>query len=137
MMRRRTTADAPGSDLSGIQRLDLIDIRLVTGSGEATREIPRLGLHFDANGVAVRKWDGESVVQIPWVSLRRLQTKEPDPATGAREVELAVETDRGSHRFIVPNVSVDALKASLGAMAARYANSGLVDDEQKRGFRLR
>ncbi|MGO9558547.1 MAG: hypothetical protein ACLPQS_02575 [Acidimicrobiales bacterium] len=134
---RRGGAGAPGSDLSSVEQLDLIDITLVTEVGGETQSIPRLGLHFDANGLSVRRWDGASVVQIPWVSLRHLQTNVRQPKGSAPEVSLDVESDRKRHRFLIPNVNPVALKGSLGAMSARYAHVALVEDGSRRSFRSR
>jgi hypothetical protein len=135
--RRRIDGDAPGSDLSSVEQLDLIDITLITEVGGEALSIPRLGLHFDANGMSVRRCDGSAVVQIPWVSLRRLQTSVRQPKGSAEIVSLDVQSDRKRHRFLIPNVNQLALKGSLGAMSARYAHVGLVEERTRRAFRSR
>lgn len=134
---RRPEVSAPGSDLSSMERLDLIDVTLVTEAAGAPYEVPNLSLRFGASGFEVRRRDGESVVEIPWVGLRQLQTEVSEQTGSTARVGLEVQTDRKSHRFVVPNVSLDALRGSLSAIAARYANAGLVADAPRKGFRLR
>ncbi len=134
---RRSGAEPPGSDLSAVEQLDLIDITLITGAGAQAREVNRLGLRFDANGLAVKKPSGEPLVQIPWVSLRHLKTTVRESKGAAPRVELDVESDRKKHRFVVPNVSAAALSGSLGAMSARYAHVGIIASPDKKGARSR
>jgi hypothetical protein len=136
MIRRRGGTTVPGEDLSGLEKLDLIGITLLSNAGGRPCEVHDLGLRFDAIGVAVRKLDGEQVVQIPWVSLRRLETRLSTPKGRETRVELTVESDRKHHRFVVPNGNPQALRSSLGAVSARYAHPGLVADAKK-PFRIR
>lgn len=133
--RRRADSAAPGADLSRMEQLELIDITLVSEVQGGPTEVPHLGLRFDATGVSVRRPNGDAVVHIPWVSLRRLETAAREDRQAS--VELAVQSDRRRHRFLVPNVSEEALKASLTAMSARYAHVGLIEDVPRRGLRLR
>ncbi len=132
---KRGVSATPGTDLSGVERLDLIDVTLLSDAGGRTREVPRLRLRFDAKGVAVRRPDGDEVVLIPWVSLRRLGARLQTSKSGQQHVELGITSDRKQHRFVVPNVSAEALQGALGAMSTRYAHKGLVG--AKKGFRLR
>jgi hypothetical protein len=46
-----------------------------------------------------------------------------------------VETTRKRHRFLVPNVQLDALTGSLGAMSERYGRGELVLGGAARGVR--
>lgn len=134
MMGRRKESSAPGSDLSGVEQLELIDITLVAEFEGEAKEVPRLGLRFDSGGLSVRK-DSESLVQIPWVSLRQLQTMVHESSGSTFSVELAVQSDRKQHRFRVPNVSPGALSDSLAAIAALYAQPGIVTppEQPKKG----
>ncbi|MGO9196450.1 MAG: hypothetical protein ACLQK4_04900 [Acidimicrobiales bacterium] len=134
---RRPDGVAPGSDLTAVEQLDLIDITLITDIGGRSHSVPHLALHFDANGLNVRRSDGSSAVQIPWVSLRRLQTSVHKAKGSTADVALDVESDRKRHHFLIPNVHPDALKGSLGAMSARYAHLGLTDEAPRKSFRLR
>ncbi|MHB8246592.1 MAG: hypothetical protein ACYDGN_14830 [Acidimicrobiales bacterium] len=127
---------APGTGHSSIEQLDLVDITLVSDVDGSAREVQGLGLHFDADGLSVRS-KGTPVVQIPWTSLKRLQTT-VRPVKGAPpRVELGVESDRKRHRFVVPNVDPDVLKGSLGSISRQYADAGLVGGNQPRSRRLR
>ena len=67
--RRREPEDVPGSDLSGVTELDLIDVTLVTEFSGARAEVPRLGLAFNKDGMTVRTPDGTPYVRIPWVCI--------------------------------------------------------------------
>jgi hypothetical protein len=137
MSRRGTVPVVPGADLSSIEKLDLIDIVLLTDIDGSPREVPHLGLRFDAGGMAVRSAEGAPVVQIPWVSLRGLNASVRTVKGGPARTELTVESDRRTHRFVVPNVDPEALRGSLRAMSGRYASDGLLDSGAKKGFRIR
>lgn len=135
--RRRADPPPPGADLSRMEQLELIDITLVSEVRGEPTEVAHLGLRFDATGMSVRRQSGEDVVQIPWVSLRRLETTVREERHGPPRVELSVQSDRRRHRFLVPNVTEEVLKGSLTAMSARYAHLGLVEEVPRRGLRLR
>lgn len=135
LMTRRVPVPTPGADLVGIEKLELVDITILVGSGREVTEIEKLGLRFDASGMSVRRWDGSPVVQIPWVSIQKLEPSERTPKKGSPRVELLVSSDRKQHRFVVPYVSADVLRGSLEAMCARYARAGIVSDGRK-GLRL-
>jgi hypothetical protein len=137
LLAGRSAGPAPGADLAGIEKLDLIDITVLVESGSSLQEIGSLALRFDANGMALHRADGSTVAQIPWVSLRRLEAVACTPRGGSDRVELRVETDRKRHRFVVPHVSPEVLRGSLGAICARYARAGLVVDGRGRALRLR
>jgi hypothetical protein len=137
LLAGRSGGPAPGADLAVMEKLDLIDITVLVESGSAIEEIGGLVLRFDANGMALHRADGSTVAQIPWVSLRRLEAVVCTPKGCAERVELRVESDRKRHRFVVPHVSVEVLRSSLGAVCARYARAGLVVDGKGRALRLR
>lgn len=123
--------------MSSAERLDLIDVILLAGEGPEAREVPQMGLHFDAAGLEVKRPDGERVAQIPWASLRGLQTAVRTPKGDSPRVELDVESDRKQHRFVIPNVDGRALRSALAAISTRHAREGLVSEAQRKGFRLR
>jgi hypothetical protein len=124
--RRRDAEEIPGSDLSGITELDLIDVTLVTEVSGARAEVPRLGLAFKQDGMTVRTPDGAPYVRIPWVSLRQLTAEvctEGDSRSNA--VTLEVQSNRKHHRFVVPNVQPQALTGSLGVVSSLYGRADL------------
>jgi hypothetical protein len=127
------TTAAPGSDLSGTSSLDLIDITLVTDVTGTETEVPHLGLAFADGGMTVRRSDGSDVVTIPWVSIVELSADvEPQRYAGlSTRVALDVQSNRRRHRFLVPNVTPQALTGSLGAMSTRYGRGELVSTGAK------
>jgi hypothetical protein len=119
---------SPGSDLSAVSQLDLIDVTLLTEWRGEPAEVPHLGLVFDGGGMTVRKRDGQSYVRIPWKSIVQLSAD----VVGSRHhelptaVELNVTSERRAHRFLVPNVQPAALTDSLGAMSTRFGSGDQV-----------
>ncbi|MGH9298303.1 MAG: hypothetical protein ACRDZT_00120 [Acidimicrobiales bacterium] len=135
---RRASVEAPGSDLSAIDRLDLVDISLVSELEGKTVEVPGLGLHFGSSGMTVRRLNGEQVVEIPWASLKLIATEAGTVTAGlTAKVVLHVETDRKRHRFLVPNVQPDALKTSLGAVSGRFGKTVIAAGAPRRASRAR
>jgi hypothetical protein len=118
---RRDPGAVPGSDLSGVTELDLIDVSLLTSVSGEPAEVAHLGLTFNTEGMTVRTPDGEPYVRIPWESIAQLSAdveSEHHSLPGA--ITLDVQSDRKRHRFVVPNVEPRALTESLGVMSARY-----------------
>jgi hypothetical protein len=134
---RRGTGPSPGSDLSGVTQLDLINVTLVTEVDGQPAEVPLLALAFDETGMTVKKSDGTRYVRIPWTSIVRLSADvvRPGHHDGGTAVELEVHSDRKQHHFLVPDVQPAALKVSLDAMSARYGGGVVVAPEAKRGHR--
>lgn len=125
--RRREPEDVPGSDLSGVTELDLIDVTLVTEFSGARAEVPRLGLAFNKDGMTVRTPDGTPYVRIPWVCIVQLSADVAgERQSSSPAVTLDVQSNRKSHRFVVPNVQPKALTGSLGAMSTRYGRGELL-----------
>ena len=126
--RRRVGGPAPGSDMSAVTELDLIDVTLVTEVAGERAEVPRLGLAFNEMGMTVRKTGGEPYVRITWLSIVEVSAD----VVGAKRhslstaVALDVQSKRKRHRFLVPNVQPEALTGSLGAMSERYGRGTLV-----------
>jgi hypothetical protein len=134
---KRATGIIPGSDMTGVTELDLIDVTLLTESAGEAVEVPHLGLFFDPLGMTVKKPDGVPYARVPWVSIVQLSTH----AVGSRRHELStavtldVQSKKQHHRFVVPNVQPDALAGSLGAMSERYGRGELVLGGPARGMR--
>jgi hypothetical protein len=134
---KRATGIIPGSDLTGVTELDLIDVTLLTESAGEAVEVPHLGLFFDSLGMTVKKPNGVSYARVPWVSIVQLSAN----AVGARRHELStavaldVQSKKKHHHFVVPNVQPDALTGSLGAMSERYGRGELVLGGPTRGMR--
>jgi len=125
--RRREPEAVPGSDLSGITELDLIDVTLVTEVAGARAEVPRLGLAFNKGGMTVRTPDGAPYVRIPWWNIIQLSTDvAAERSSSSPAVTLDVQSNRKSHRFVVPNVQPQALTGSLGAVLTLYGRDGLL-----------
>jgi hypothetical protein len=129
--RRRDPDETPGSDLSGITELDLIDVTLVTEVSGARAEVPRLGLAFKQDGMTVRTPDGAPYVRIPWVSLRQLSAEaSSERNSSSTAVTLEVRSNRKNHRFVVPNVQPQALTGSLGVVSSLYGRADLFADSK-------
>jgi hypothetical protein len=85
----------------------------------------------------VKRPNGEPYALIPWLSISQMSAE----AVGAQRYQLStvaslvVETTRKRHRFLVPNVQLDALTGSLGAMSERYGRGELVLGGAARGVR--
>ena len=125
--RRREPEAVPGSDLSGVTELDLIDVTLVTEFEGEQAEVPRLGLAFNSGGMTVRTPDGAPYVRIPWGSLMQLSAEVAgERPSSSPAVTLDVKSNRKSHRFVVPNVQPQALTGSLGAVSTLYGRDGLI-----------
>lgn len=134
---KRATSAVPGSDLSGVTELDLIDVTLVTESGGQPVEVPHLGLAFGEAGLSVKKPDGASYALIPWVSLLQLSAAAVGPQRHhlPTTATLEVRSKLKRHRFLVPNVQAEALTGSLGAMSARYGRGEVTVSALPRGRR--
>ncbi|MGH9169668.1 MAG: hypothetical protein ACRD0Z_02155 [Acidimicrobiales bacterium] len=119
---RREPAAAPGSDLTDITQLDLIDVTLKTEFSGEQAEVTGLVLGFDASGMTVRKADGTSVVTIPWGTITGLSADVVGNQQHALStaVALDVQSRLKTHRFVVPNVQPGALTSSLGVISSRY-----------------
>lgn len=125
--RRRDPDEIPGSDLSRITELDLIDVTLVTEVSGARAEVPRLGLAFKQDGMTVRTPDGAPYVRIPWLSLVQLSAEvATDRSSHSTAVTLEVQSNRRHHRFVVPNVQPQALTGSLGVVSSLYGRGDLL-----------
>jgi hypothetical protein len=119
---RRDAVKAPGSDLTAVTTLDLINVTLQTEVGGQPAEVTGLGLGFDSVGMTVRKEDGSTFVKIPWgaitgVSADVLGTQNHSLATA---VALEIQSELKTHKFLVPNVQPKALTGSLTAISAKY-----------------
>jgi hypothetical protein len=123
---RRDAGVIPGSDLSGVTQLDLIDVTLVTEVSGEVAEVRGLGLGFDKDGMTVRTPDGAPYVRIPWASIVQLSAVVSEPVSTPPAVTLEVQSNRKRHRFVVPNVEPRALSGSLGAMSTRYGHGELL-----------
>ncbi len=125
--RRRDSGGPPGSDLSDMTDLDLIDVTLVTEFAGQSTEVPKLGLGFAEDGVTVRKPDGAAFVRIPWGDIVGVVAEaEADPAPPAvSAVSLDVESSKRHHLFVVPNAEPGALAASLGVISHRYGGGSV------------
>jgi hypothetical protein len=124
---RRDAGAVPGSDLSGVTELDLIDVTLVTEVSGDPVEVPSLGLGFNEQGMTVRTPDGAPYVSIPWACILHLSADAvSEPLTSSGAVRLDVRSNRKRHRFVVPNVEPRALTGSLGAVSALYGRAELV-----------
>jgi hypothetical protein len=134
---RKPAPAPPGSDLSTLERLDLIGVSLVVDRNGEDVVVPGLSLRFDGDGLEVKRMNGDPVVELPWIALRQLRPLASDQKGAPPSVQLSVRTDHRTHRFLVPNVTAEVLKASMDALASRYARGGFVTDEPKKGFRLR
>jgi hypothetical protein len=125
---RRGGRPAPGSDMSDMTELDLIDVTLVTEYAGARAEVPRLGLAFNEGGMTVRRADGAPYVRIPWQFITELSAdvvgSQRDVSTKA--VALDVQSSRKRHHFVVPNVQLAALTGSLSVLSQRYGRGALV-----------
>ncbi|HXY45238.1 MAG TPA: hypothetical protein VEH29_13700 [Acidimicrobiales bacterium] len=134
---RRPTGIIPGSDLSGVTQLDLIDVTLVTEVSGQPAEVPHLGLAFGELGMTVKRPNGAPYALIPWASIVRLSADAVGPQRHqlSTAVSLGVESTRKRHRFVVPNVQPEALAGSLGAMSERYGRGELVVGGPARGPR--
>jgi hypothetical protein len=125
--RRKDAEGVPGSDLSGVTELDLIDVTLVTQVSGARAEVPRLGLAFNKGGMTVRTPDGKPYVSIPWRSIMQLSADVAgERPSSSPVVTLDVQSNRKSHRFVVPNVQPQALTGSLGAVSTLYGRGELL-----------
>jgi hypothetical protein len=118
---RRSSGPAPGSDLTGVTDLDLIDVTLSTEYGGQAAEVPGLGLAFDTGGMTVRKSDGVAYVKIPWGAITGLSADVVGTQRHALStaVALDVQSHVKTHRFLIPNVQPDALTGSLRAISSR------------------
>ncbi len=125
---KRATGIIPGSDLSGVTDLDLIDVTLLSEMSGQPTEVPHLSLRFAESGMTVKKPNGAPYALIPWLSILRMSAD----AVGVQRhqlstaVTLEVESTRKRHRFLVPSVQLDALTGSLGAMSERYGRGELI-----------
>jgi hypothetical protein len=134
---KRATGIIPGSDLSGVTELDLIDVTLLTESAGQPTEVKHLGLGFSEQGMTVKKPGGEPYALIPWVAIVQLSADAVGPQHYqlSTAVTLDVQSKQKHHRFLVPNVQPDALAGSLGAMSERYGRGELVVGGPARGMR--
>jgi hypothetical protein len=125
---RRAALSAPGSDMTGVTELDLINVTLVTDYSGQTTEVPSLGLGFDSEGMTVRKADGAPFVRVPWSSIVAVNADVVGSQRHqlATAMELDIQSDKKHHRFLVPNVQPAALTGSLGAMSRMYGKTPLV-----------
>jgi hypothetical protein len=134
---KRATGIIPGSDLTGVTALDLIEVTLLAELAGQPTEVPHLVLRFGELGMTVKRPNGEPYALIPWLSISQMSAE----AVGAQRYQLStvaslvVETTRKRHRFLVPNVQLDALTGSLGAMSERYGRGELVLGGAARGVR--
>ncbi len=119
---RRPSVASSANDLSGVTELDLIEVTLLRATPGAAVEIPHLGLGFAERGVTVRRRDGTMVALIPWAAIVRLSIERLGhrPHQLSTNVRLELESTRGLHRFVVPNVQPEALRGSLKALSGRY-----------------
>jgi len=134
---KRPTGIIPGSDLSGVTELDLIDVTLLSETSGQQTEVPHLGLAFGELGMTVKKPNGAAYALIPWALIEQLSAQAVGPQRHqlSTAVALEVQSKRKRHRFLVPNVQPEALKGSLRAMSARYGRGELVSGGPARGTR--
>ena len=134
---KRATGIIPGSDLSGVTALDLIEVTLLTDVAGQPTELPHLVLSFGELGMTVKKPDGAPYALIPWLTIQQMSAEAVGPQRHqlSTVASLSVETSRKRHRFLVPNVQLDVLTGSLGAMSERYGRGELVLNGAPRGMR--
>ncbi|MGH9292172.1 MAG: hypothetical protein ACRDZ6_05265 [Acidimicrobiales bacterium] len=109
----------------------LAEVTLLTDVTGESEDVPGLGLCFDEKGMTVRRPDGSSAGQVPWVLLRAINAEAVEASDGERsvasstKVSLEVRSDRRTHHFELPNVQPEALGALLSSLAGRYGRGEL------------
>jgi hypothetical protein len=135
-MNFREQGDQEFAELSELQ---LTDVTLVVTTSGGLVDVPGLALRFDTAGLAVRKPNGDEIVQIGWPLLRSVTVPTDGRASKGAIASLAliVQSDRKRHRFVVRNADPGALTASLAAVSSRYAGRDLTRVDNGAGLHKR